>query len=126
MGFSGRLFSIDFGDFDVFSFRRLFAVLTMGTLAATTLPALAGDSGDKTVGEICSVCHGSGLMGAPKIGDNYAWQARLQRAGSIDLLAESAEHGRGNMPPRGGEPSLTDNDLKAAIRYMLGKSGITS
>lgn len=25
--------------------------------------------GDKTVAQVCSVCHGAGLMGAPKIGD---------------------------------------------------------
>jgi cytochrome c5 len=82
--------------------------------------------GDKTVAQVCSVCHGAGLMGAPKIGDTNAWQGRLKKAGSIDSLAESAEHGKGNMPPRGGQSNLTDDDLKAAIHYMLDKSGVAS
>ncbi|MGH8457024.1 MAG: c-type cytochrome [Stenotrophobium sp.] len=79
--------------------------------------------GDRTVGHVCSVCHGAGLLGAPKIGDASAWQARLKRAGSVDKLVDSAAHGRGNMPPRGGQSKLTDQDLKAAIQYMLSKSG---
>lgn len=80
--------------------------------------------GDKTVASICSMCHGSGLMGAPKIGDGAAWGARLKAAGSIDVLVESAEHGKNSMPPRGGHPELSDADLKAAIESMLSQSGV--
>lgn len=90
-------------------------------------PALGADTprpGDQTVTQICSMCHAPGLMGAPKIGDSEAWQARLKSAGSIDGLTESAEHGKRSMPPRGGHPELTDADLKAAIEFMLSKSGV--
>jgi cytochrome c5 len=89
--------------------------------------ALGSDSpkpGEKTVAEICSMCHAPGLMGAPKIGDGAAWGARLKDAGSIDGLVESAEHGKRSMPPRGGHPELTEDDLKAAIQFMLSKSGL--
>jgi cytochrome c5 len=70
------------------------------------------------------MCHTPGLMGAPKIGDGVAWGSRLKDAGSIDGLVESAEHGKRSMPPRGGHPELTDDDLKAAIQFMLSKSGL--
>ena len=99
------------------------------SLSALLIPlqsfAASSASGEKIVGEVCSTCHGAGLMGAPKIGDNTAWQARYQKAGSVKVLAETAEHGKGNMPPRGGESSLTDTDLQSAIQFMLGKSGVS-
>jgi len=102
--------------------------LVMFAIGAASIAEADGSArpADKTVSQVCSVCHGSGLMGAPKIGDGGAWQGRLQKAGSIDALAESAEHGKGNMPPRGGQSSLTEDDLKAAIQYMLSKSGVSS
>lgn len=89
----------------------------------TSSKAMAAD-GDKLVTQVCSNCHGAGLMGAPRIGNVSDWQARLKTAGSVDALVESAEHGKGNMPPRGGMSSLTDNDLKAAIEVMLAKSKV--
>jgi cytochrome c5 len=95
-------------------------------LLAVSASGFADDAkpGDRTVAQVCSVCHGSGLMGAPEIGDSSAWSGRLKGAGSLDALVESAEHGKGNMPPRGGESNLTDADLKAAVQYMLSKSGV--
>lgn len=94
------------------------------------MSATAGDGapkpGDRTVSTICSACHGSGLMGAPKIGDGSAWGARLKKAGAIDALVESAEHGKNSMPARGGHPELTDADLRAAIQWMLDQSGVSS
>ena len=82
--------------------------------------------GQKVVDESCSSCHAAGLMGAPKIGDTAAWQARFNNAGSIGELLASTQRGKGNMPPRGGEAGLTDTELQSAIQYMLGKSGIAA
>jgi cytochrome c5 len=96
--------------------------------AAVLIPAAAMaevSAGEKIVGEVCSSCHGSGLLGAPKIGDNAAWSARFKKAGSVNALTETAEHGKGNMPPRGGESSLTDSEVQSAIQFMLGKSGVS-
>jgi cytochrome c5 len=83
----------------------------------------AAKPGDQTVENVCSACHEDGLLGAPRIGDASQWKARLSTAGSVDNLAAIAAHGIGNMPPRGGQSSLTDDDLKAAIRVMLSRSG---
>jgi cytochrome c5 len=101
------------------------AVFAIGAALAAEAAA-SPKPGDRTVAQVCAVCHGAGLMGAPKIGDGNAWQGRLQTAGSIDALAASAERGKGNMPPRGGQYGLTEDDLKAAIQYMLDKSGVSS
>ena len=105
----------------------LFFCGSSAMLASLTLQAdqQMGGGGEKIVGEVCSTCHGPGLMGAPKIGDTNAWQARLKNAGSVNVLLTTAEHGKGNMPPRGGESSLSDGELQSAIQYMLGKSGVT-
>ena len=101
------------------------AILPLALGAAPLAAAADGavSSGEQTVAHVCSVCHEQGLLGAPQIGDASAWKARLDRAGSVDRLAESAANGRGNMPPRGGQPGLSNDDLKAAIRYMLSLSG---
>ena len=103
-------------------------MLVSAVMGASSVAAAAGSArpADKTVAQVCSVCHGAGLMGAPKIGDADAWQGRLQKAGSLDALVESAEHGKGGMPPRGGQSSLSDDELKAAIQLMLAKSGVSS
>jgi cytochrome c5 len=98
-----------------------FALLTLWLPACY---AAAVPSGEQTVQEVCSACHGAGLLGAPQIGNGAAWSARLKEAGSVDGLLAVAASGRNNMPPRGGESSLSDAELRAAIEYMLARSGV--
>jgi cytochrome c5 len=57
----------------------------------------------------------------PRIGDRKAWSERA-RAG-LDGLVRSALQGRGGMPPSGGLAGLKEAELRAAIAYMLQKSG---
>ena len=83
--------------------------------AATAAPAGKVD-GKKTYDATCSVCHGAGIAGAPKFGDKAAWAPRL-KAG-IDTLYASAIKGKAGMPAKGGNPSLSDADVKAAVDYM--------
>ena len=106
---------------------RLFSAALLSSLALALIPftASAADSGEQVVSDVCSSCHTPGLMGAPKIGDGAAWQARIKTAGSVQALTEAAEHGKGNMPPRGGESTLSDTEVQSALQYMLGKSGVT-
>ena len=42
----------------------------------------------------------------------------------MDTLVSTALKGKGAMPPKGGHASLSDAEIKAAIEYMLGKSGL--
>jgi cytochrome c5 len=76
-------------------------------------------TGDQVVAQVCSACHGSGVLGAPKIGDKAAWSPRTTAAGGVDGLATVAEKGLNSMPPRGGRADLSDDEIKAAIQVML-------
>lgn len=77
-------------------------------------------SGKEIVEETCIKCHGTGVGGAPRIGDRGAWIHRATYG--IEALVRSAIAGHGGMPSRGGVPNLTDNELRRAIVYMLQKS----
>lgn len=67
----------------------------------------------------CSTCHTTGLAGAPKLGDTAAW-APLNAEG-IDQLVHVAIKGEGAMPPRGGNFNLSDEEIHAAVSYMMEK-----
>jgi cytochrome c5 len=77
-------------------------------------------SGAEVVKAVCQACHGAGLVGAPKIGDKAAWQPRL--ALGVGKLHEHAINGIRSMPARGGNPSLSDAEVNAAVDYMLSQS----
>ena len=104
----------------------LFAVLAAlpgygGSFADATRPR----SGEQVVQYQCILCHGQGLSGAPKIGDRKAWSARAHEGG-VERLVSSASRGRGAMPPSGGLADLSEPELRAAIVYMLKRSGVES
>lgn len=90
-----------------------------GTDAGGAGAGTAAASGEQVVQQVCTACHGAGVLGAPKNGDKAAWQARLQQAGGVDGLVASAIEGKNQMPPRGGAPQLTDAQIRAAIEVML-------
>lgn len=79
----------------------------------------AAASGEDVVEQFCAACHATGVLDAPKSGDRATWQAREQAAGGMDGLLASAIKGIGQMPPRGGAPQLSDEQLRAAIEVML-------
>lgn len=83
--------------------------------------AQAPKSGEEVAKAVCSVCHQTGAAGAPKIGDNAAW-AKLLKAG-LGELTKSAISGVKAMPPRGGNPELSDLEITRAIVYMGNLSG---
>ena len=57
------------------------------------------------------------MAGAPKLGDKAAWAPRL-KAGKAALVAAVIK-GKGAMPPKGGNASLSDDAVKAAVDHML-------
>lgn len=69
----------------------------------------------------CMQCHGEGVAGAPKLGDANAWKERLAKG--IDAMVTSVIDGvqgySGAMPPRGGNPDLTDDQIRMTVQYML-------
>jgi len=76
--------------------------------------------GEEVVKGVCQVCHGAGLLGAPKIGDKAAWRPRL--AQGLSALHEHAIKGIRTMPAKGGNASLSDAEVSAAVDYMLSQS----
>ncbi len=91
-------------------------------LAAEPAASAAGQGGEAVYTKACIVCHSTGVAGAPKVGDKAAWEPRL--AQGMDTLVSTALKGKGAMPPKGGHASLSDAEIKSAIEYMLGKSGL--
>jgi cytochrome c5 len=86
------------------------------TTAAAAAPAAAKPDGKKVFDTTCTACHTPGVAGAPKLGDKAAWVPRLKQG--MDALYASALKGKGAMPPKGGNASLPDADVKAAVDYM--------
>ena len=93
-------------------------VALSAALAAGGLNQTAAAADGKTVyGQTCAACHASGLAGAPKLGDKSAWVPRTA-AGKPALLGAVLK-GKGVMPPKAGNASLSEDDIRAAIDYML-------
>ncbi|MEO6353381.1 MAG: c-type cytochrome, partial [Burkholderiaceae bacterium] len=94
--------------------------------AAESAPvASAASAGDLVKGEqvytsTCLACHGAGVLGAPKFGDKAVWGPRI--AQGIDTLHTNALNGIRMMPPKGGNATLKDEDVKAAVDYMVSKA----
>lgn len=84
--------------------------------ALNELPDTDNELGKKIYASTCITCHSPGLAGAPKFGDKEAWAPYAERG--MDTLLAQAIAGVGAMPPRGGTQA-TDEELKAAIEYML-------
>jgi len=103
---------------------QLFAALLIGgaaTAANAAAPAPADSAkAEKIYKATCMACHGAGVLGAPKFGDKAAWGPRVAKG--KPALYTSALNGFKMMPPRGGNPALKDDEVKAVVDYMIAKS----
>jgi cytochrome c5 len=94
------------------------------TLASTT-GARASMSGEQVFQAVCKTCHEAGIAGAPKAGDNAAWSVSIKKG--YETLVQHALNGfqeQGKvMPPRGGNPDLSDVEVERAVVYMANRSG---
>lgn len=84
---------------------------------APAVPAVNSVNGINTYAANCYVCHDTGAAGSPKLGDAAVWTDRLAKG--QDALYDSAINGVNAMPARGGNPSLSDDTIKAAVDYMI-------
>ena len=87
--------------------------------AADGTPAAPAEiNGEEIYNRYCFSCHAAGIAGAPKHGDREAWQPRVAKG--RDLLLQSTINGIApGMPPRGACIGCSDEELDAAITYML-------
>lgn len=97
-------------------------------LAGAVVGAVVGTAqaadGAGTYKAACFACHGTGAAGAPKIGDKAAWKDRIAQGNAT--LYEHAIKGfqgkKGFMPAKGGNASLADDAVKAAVDHMVSQS----
>lgn len=77
--------------------------------------------GEEVYNAVCTACHTSGALGAPKLGNKGDWGARI--AQGYDKLIENAVNGIRAMPPRGGDAELSDAEIARTVAYMANKAG---
>ena len=77
-------------------------------------------SADDIIAKHCNACHGTGVLGAPKIGDTAAWKERADHQGGLDGILAKAISGINAMPPKGTCADCSDDELREAIKKMSG------
>ena len=87
------------------------------TEAATPVITSAGKA---TYDTACFACHGTGAAGAPVVGNKDAWTTRVSQG--IDTLYSHAIDGFNAMPAKGGAASLSDDEVKVVVDYMVEQS----
>src|SRR5690554_681489 len=78
-------------------------------------------TGEQVYDLTCATCHAAGVAGAPMLGDNAAWAPLIETG--FDEMVRIAIEGVGAMPPRGGNPSLSDIEVARAVAHMANNSG---
>ena len=90
----------------------------------TPEPVATQLSGPQVYNQSCQVCHGAGIAGAPMVGNAEQWTERI--AQGMDTLNSNAINGftgnTGVMVAKGGNPALSDEEVIAAVEYMVAES----
>lgn len=96
----------------------------IAALSASATQAADLTAGKKTFDTACFACHGTGVAGAPKLGDKGAWKARIaQGEAKLNEHAIVGFQGKsGFMPAKGGRADLSDAAIKDAVAYMVEQS----
>ena len=84
--------------------------------------AASSIDGESVYNQACMACHASGAGGAPMVGDVDAWAPRLDKG--IEALHNSGINGVAGtaMMAKGGRMDLSDEEVKAAVDYMVASS----
>ncbi|WP_448970978.1 c-type cytochrome [Neisseria sp.] len=83
--------------------------------------AAGGADGKKVYEATCQACHGGAVPGVPHVGKKEDWAPRIKQG--KDTLHKHALEGFNAMPAKGGNGSLSDDEVKAAVDYMANQSG---
>ena len=70
--------------------------------------------------KVCFACHQVSVANSPKLGDKDAWAPRLKQG--PDALVQSVIKGKGAMPPKAGNPALSEQEIRAAVDFMVSQS----
>jgi cytochrome c551/c552 len=99
----------------------------VGTLAFADTIVSGNKTGEQVFQSVCKTCHETGMAGAPKFGDKAAWAAPI-KSGFPTLVQHAINGLQQNgkvMPPKGGNPDLTDSEVARAVAYMANAAGAT-
>jgi len=103
-----------------------------GAICLTGIPAIAQEStrlalGEKVFVSSCKSCHDTGKApnDAPQLSEQAEWKDRAGK-GRADLYKSAIEGFTGYyaMPPRGGDAARSDEEVKAAVDYILLRAGV--
>ena len=96
-------------------------ILAAAVIVMLSMPfgALA-KTGEEVYKQTCFPCHNFGIAGAPQLDDKENWAPRIATGKSA--LYQSALNGKGGMPAKGGNRVLSDEEVKAAVDYMVEES----
>jgi len=97
--------------------RMLALVIMPGLLITSVSMAAAARTGQQVYEAVCKACHATGISGAPKFGDK-AW-LQLERQEGMKELVKDAIKGERAMPPKGGCADCSDDEIRAAVKYMI-------
>jgi cytochrome c5 len=78
-------------------------------------------TGEQVYVAVCAGCHAAGIANAPKFGDKAAWSKQI--ASGFENLVKNAINGIRAMPPRGGNPDLSDVEVARAVAHMANSAG---
>ena len=100
------------------------SVTVVGTVPSAGTPrtdavktAVVGRSGREIYSLECDECHAKGLIGAPKFGDKVAWAPRIAQGSTV--LVAHVLHGFKAMPTKGNCMSCSEDEIAAAVRYIV-------
>ncbi len=93
------------------------AVAQAETQAAAVPAEAAAVDGSQVYNTVCMACHAAGVAGAPQIGSDLLAQRFADKG--LDGLTNSVINGLNVMPPRGGRPDLSDEQIRATVEFML-------
>ena len=93
------------------------ARLEIGAPAAAPGARAAAD----IVKNTCAACHQTGAANAPKLADAAAWAPRIKTG--VNAMVQAVIKGKGAMPPKAGDPSLTENEIHNAVVLMANQAG---
>jgi cytochrome c5 len=95
--------------------------------ASKTVTQAPEQTDNAAIGEVvykraCVGCHMTGAAGAPKVGDASAWESRIAK-GSAALVKSAINGVPGTaMMARGTCGTCSDDDIKAAVEYMIAQN----
>lgn len=78
-------------------------------------------TGEEVFNEVCTSCHTSGALGAPRFNNSGDWASRI--AQGYNKLIEHAINGIRQMPARGGDPDISDIEIARTVAYMANSAG---